>query len=34
MDPEFLQAVRPLATAFTLQEGESKTLELRLKGKL
>lgn len=33
VDPEFLQAIRPLATAFTLQEGESKTLELRLKVK-
>lgn len=30
-DPEFLQAVRPLATSFTLQEGESKTLALKLK---
>jgi hypothetical protein len=33
LDPEFLQAIRPLATAFTLQEGESKTLALRLKQK-
>jgi hypothetical protein len=33
LDPEFLQAVRPLATAFTLREGESKTLALRLKEK-
>ena len=32
-DPEFLQAIRPLATAFTPQEGESKTLALRLKRK-
>jgi protocatechuate 3,4-dioxygenase beta subunit len=31
MSPEFLQQVRPLATAFVLSEGESKTLELRLK---
>ena len=31
MDPEFLQSIRPLATAFTLQEGESKTLDLKLK---
>ena len=29
--PEFLQQVRPLATSFVLSEGESKTLELRLK---
>jgi hypothetical protein len=33
MDPQFLQAVSPSATAFTLQEGESKTLALRLSGK-
>jgi hypothetical protein len=31
MDPEFLQAIRSQATAFTLMEGESKTLELKLK---
>jgi hypothetical protein len=31
MDPEFLQAIRPLATAFPLQEGESRTLDLKLK---
>jgi Carboxypeptidase regulatory-like domain len=31
MDPEFLQALRPLASSFSLQEGESKTLELKLK---
>jgi hypothetical protein len=31
MDPEFLQQLRPLATRFVLQEGESKTLELKLK---
>ena len=31
MDPEFLQQLRPLATRFVLQEGESKTLDLRLK---
>jgi protocatechuate 3,4-dioxygenase beta subunit len=31
MDPEFLQAVRPLATSFTLAEGEAKTLTLTLK---
>jgi protocatechuate 3,4-dioxygenase beta subunit len=29
--PEFLQQIRPLATSFALQEGESKTLELKLK---
>lgn len=33
MDPEFLQALRPLATSFTLQEGESKVLGLKLKGR-
>jgi hypothetical protein len=31
MSPEFLQQVRPLATTFVLQEGETKTLELKLK---
>lgn len=31
MDPEFLQQLRPLATSFALQEGESKTLDLKLK---
>jgi hypothetical protein len=31
MDPEFLQSIRPLATSFTLQEAESKTLGLKLK---
>ncbi|HTM26699.1 MAG TPA: carboxypeptidase-like regulatory domain-containing protein [Vicinamibacterales bacterium] len=31
MDPEFLQSIRALATAFTLQEGESKMLDLKLK---
>jgi hypothetical protein len=31
MDPEFLQQLRPLATSFVLQEGESKTLALKLK---
>jgi protocatechuate 3,4-dioxygenase beta subunit len=31
MAPEFLQQLRPLATSFILQEGESKTLELKLK---
>jgi protocatechuate 3,4-dioxygenase beta subunit len=31
MSPEFLQQVRPLATRFVLQEGETKTLELKLK---
>lgn len=31
MAPEFLQSIRPLATAFALQEGESKTLDLKLK---
>lgn len=31
MDPEFLQQLRPLATSVALQEGESKTLELKLK---
>jgi hypothetical protein len=31
MSPEFLQQVRPLATGFSLQEGETKTLELKLK---
>lgn len=30
MDPELLQQLRPLATRFVLQEGESKTLELKL----
>lgn len=30
-DPEFLQQVRPLATAFTLGQGEKKSLELRLR---
>ncbi|HEX6465064.1 MAG TPA: carboxypeptidase-like regulatory domain-containing protein, partial [Vicinamibacterales bacterium] len=29
-DPDFLQALRPLATSFTLQEGGSQTLELKL----
>jgi 5-hydroxyisourate hydrolase-like protein (transthyretin family) len=31
MDPEFLQQLRVLATSFTLGEGESKTLELKLR---
>ena len=31
MDPEFLQQLRALATSFTLGEGESKTLELKLR---
>lgn len=31
MAPEFLQQLRPLATSFILQEGESKTLELKLR---
>jgi hypothetical protein len=31
MDPEFLQAIRPQATTFSLLEGASKTLELKLK---
>jgi len=31
MSPEFLQQVRPLATGFVLQGGETKTLELKLK---
>lgn len=31
MDPEFLQSIRPLATGFSLQEGEAKTLELKVK---
>src|SRR4029453_6406649 len=31
MAPEFLQSIRPLATGFALQEGESKTLDLKLK---
>jgi len=31
MSPEFLQQLRPLATGFALQEGESKTLELKLR---
>lgn len=31
MDPEFLQSIRLLATSFALVEGESKTLELKLK---
>lgn len=31
MDPEFLQQLRPAATRFVLQEGESKTLALTLK---
>lgn len=30
MAPEFLQAIRPLATSFALQEGESKTLGLKV----
>jgi hypothetical protein len=30
-DPDFLQSIRPLATAFPLQEGESKTLDLKLR---
>ncbi len=30
-DPDFLQAIRPLATAFPLQDGESKTFDLKLK---
>ena len=30
-DPAFLQQLRPLATSFTLTEGESRTLDLRLK---
>lgn len=30
MDPEFLQALRPVATSFSLGEGEKKTLTLRL----
>jgi hypothetical protein len=29
-DPEFLQQLRPLATSFALQEGESKTIVLKL----
>jgi len=31
MDPDFLQQLRINATAFTLTEGESKTLDLKLK---
>jgi hypothetical protein len=31
MDPEFLQQLRPYATAFVLTEGETKTLDLKLK---
>lgn len=31
MDPEFLEAIRSQATAFTLFEGNSKTLDLKLK---
>jgi hypothetical protein len=31
MDPEFLQAIRSQATAFTLLEGDSRTLDLKLK---
>ena len=30
-DPEFLQQLRPQATTLTLLEGESKTVELKLK---
>jgi hypothetical protein len=30
MDPEFLQQLRRLAASFTLGEGESRTLELKL----
>jgi hypothetical protein len=30
MDPEFLQLLRPQATPFTLAEGESKALQLKL----
>jgi hypothetical protein len=29
-DPEFLDRVRPRATSFTLEEGESKTIDLKL----
>jgi hypothetical protein len=29
-DPEFLEALRPLATRFTLAEGETKTLDLKV----
>ena len=32
LDPEFLEAIRPLATAFTPQEGEHKTLYRRPPG--
>jgi len=31
MDPDFLRTLRPLASAFTLQEGESRALDLKLK---
>lgn len=31
MDPDFLQSIGPLATSFSLKDGESKTLELKLK---
>jgi hypothetical protein len=30
-DPDFLAQLRPMATSFTLNEGETKTLELKLK---
>jgi hypothetical protein len=29
-DPDYLEALRPLATRFTLGEGETKTLELKV----
>ena len=31
MDPEFLKSIASLATSFTLQDGESKMLALKLK---
>ena len=33
MDPDFLRTLRPLASAFTLQEGESRALDLKLKAR-
>ena len=29
-DPEFLESVRPKASAFVLREGESRTIDLKL----
>jgi hypothetical protein len=32
-DPDFLQSIEPQATAFSLMEAETKTLDLKLKSK-